>query len=69
MTGMKGISWVGEAVGLLVDDGAVAIGVLVAVAVTAVLAGPLGDGVGWVLMGLVWVALAVSLVRAGHQRR
>lgn len=64
---MKGRSnWLGEAVGLLVDDGAVAIGVLLAVAVAALLVGPLGDGVGWLLMGLVWVALAVSLVRAGR---
>lgn len=57
-----------ELLGLLVDDGAVAIGVLVAVAVAALLAGALGDGVGWVLLGLVWVALAVSLVRAGRAR-
>jgi len=55
-----------EAVGLLVDDGAVAVGVLLAVAVVALLAAPLetGDVVGWVLFALVWVALAVSLLRA-----
>ncbi len=60
VTGMR------EAVGLLVDDGAVALGVVIAVAVAAVLAAPLGagDAVGWVLFALVWVALAMSLRRA-----
>lgn len=53
------------AIGLLVDDGAVAVGVLLAVAGAALLAAPLaaGDTVGWVLFALVWLALAVSLRR------
>lgn len=55
-----------EAVGLLVDDGAVAIGVGVAVGLAALSAAPLGasDTVGWVLFGLVWAAMAISLRQA-----
>ncbi len=54
------------AVGLLVDDGAVALGVIFAVVVAALLAAALGavDAVGWALFALVWAALAVSLCRA-----
>ncbi len=59
-TGMR------EAVGLLVDDGAVALGVILAVVVAALLVAPLGSGeaVGWALFAMVWAALAVSLRRA-----
>jgi membrane protein implicated in regulation of membrane protease activity len=57
-----------EAFGLLVDDGAVAIGILLAVGASALLGAPgllgSGDAVGWVLFALVWLALAVSLRRA-----
>ncbi|MDQ4033565.1 MAG: hypothetical protein M3332_15475 [Actinomycetota bacterium] len=57
-----------EVFGLLVDDGAVAIGILVAVGVAAVLSFSglfgSGDAIGWVLFTLVWLALAVSLRRA-----
>jgi hypothetical protein len=55
-----------EAIGLLVDDGAVAGGIVLAVAVAALLAGQLGSSnvVGWVLFVLVWVALGISLGRA-----
>jgi membrane protein implicated in regulation of membrane protease activity len=57
-----------EAFGLLVDDGAVAVGILVAVGVAALLSfsGLLGSGdaIGWALFTLVWLALAVSLRRA-----
>lgn len=60
-----------EAIGLLVDDGAAALGVILAVIVAALLAGPLGasDALGWVLFALVWVALAVSLLRARSRRQ
>ncbi|MDQ4011784.1 MAG: hypothetical protein M3228_14090 [Actinomycetota bacterium] len=57
-----------EAFGLLVDDGAVAVGILVAVGVAALLSisGLLGSDevIGWALFMLVWLALAVSLRRA-----
>ena len=57
-----------EAFGLLVDDGAVAVGILLAVGAAAVLSIPVllgsGDAVGWALFALVWLALAVSLRRA-----
>lgn len=56
---------------LLVDDGAVAVGILLAVAAAAVLSALVGgsDAVGWVLFGLLWAALAVSLYRSGVRRR
>ncbi|MGH4026994.1 MAG: hypothetical protein ACRDRV_20670 [Pseudonocardiaceae bacterium] len=58
-----------EAVGLLVDDGAVALGIAVAVAVAALLASlDIGDTTGWVLLILVWAALAVSLRRIRRER-
>jgi uncharacterized membrane protein YciS (DUF1049 family) len=61
------------AFGLLVDDGAVAIGILLAVGATALLGVPglLGSGhaVGWALFALVWLALAVSLRRARSRFR
>lgn len=70
--------WAGirEAFGLLVDDGAVAVGILVAVGVAALLSADVllgaGDAVGWALFALVWLALAVSLRRArarhGHRK-
>ncbi|HVE97534.1 MAG TPA: hypothetical protein VNA67_11200 [Pseudonocardiaceae bacterium] len=61
-----------EAFGLLVDDGAVAVGILVAVGVAALLtySGSLaGDAIGWALFTLVWLALAVSLHRARSRLR
>lgn len=68
-------SGVREAFGLLVDDGAVAVGILLAVGVAALLSADalLGtsDAVGWALFTLLWLALAVSLWRArgGHGGR
>ncbi len=57
-----------EAFGLLVDDGAVAVGILVAVGAAALLSSSglfgSGDAIGWALFTLVWLALAVSLRRA-----
>ncbi len=62
-----------EAFGLLVDDGAVAVGILLAVGVAALLSTPAllgaGGGVGWALFALVWLALAVSLRRARSRFR
>jgi len=58
-----------EAVGLLVDDGAVAVGIVLAVAVAALLASlGIGDTTGWVLFILVWAALAISLRRIRRER-
>ncbi|MGH3928983.1 MAG: hypothetical protein ACRDTF_03285 [Pseudonocardiaceae bacterium] len=57
-----------EAYGLLVDDGAVAVGILFAVGAAALLSSPAllgaGDAVGWALFALVWLTLTVSLHRA-----
>lgn len=62
-----------EAFNLLVDDGAVAIGILIAVGVAALLSSSgllgAGDVIGWVLFALVWLALAVSLRRARSRLR
>lgn len=58
-----------EAVGLLVDDGAVALGIVLAVAAAALLALlGVGDAVGWVLYVLVWAVLAISLSRIRRER-
>ncbi|HEX2301428.1 MAG TPA: hypothetical protein VHH34_23500, partial [Pseudonocardiaceae bacterium] len=58
-----------EAVGLLVDDGAVALGIILAVAAAALLAWlGMGDVIGWVLFILVWAALAISLGRIRRER-
>ncbi len=58
-----------EAVGLLVDDGAVALGIVLAVAAAALLALlGVGDAVGWVLFVLVWAVLAISLSRIQRER-
>ncbi len=62
-----------EAFGLLVDDGAVAVGILIAVGAAALLSTSAllgtGDAIGWVLFALVWLALAVSLRRARSRLR
>jgi membrane protein implicated in regulation of membrane protease activity len=61
-----------EAFGLLVDDGAVAVGILLAVGVAGLLSVALlgtSNAVGWALFGLVWLALAVSLRRARSRFR
>jgi uncharacterized membrane protein YciS (DUF1049 family) len=62
-----------EAFGLLVDDGAVAIGILIAIGLTALLSTVAlrgsDDAIGWVLFALVWLALAVSLRRARSRLR
>ena len=58
-----------EAAGLLVDDGAVALGIVLAVAAGALLAVlGVGDAVGWVLFALVWAVLAISLRRVQRER-
>jgi uncharacterized membrane protein YciS (DUF1049 family) len=59
-----------EVVALFVGDGALALGVLIAVGIAALLAVPLGagDALGWVLFGLVWAAIGVSLGRANTER-
>lgn len=58
-----------EAVGLLVDDGAVALGIVLAVLAAALLAFlGVGDAVGWALFLLVWVVLAISLRRVQRER-
>ena len=60
---------VGTVYGLLVDDGSLAIGIVVALVVVWVGASALGDATGWVLLALL-VALVVSnLYVAGRKTR
>ena len=68
---MKGV-W--EAVwGLLVEDGSLAIGIVVALAVTWILAAVLSDGtrddVGWVLLGLLVIIVTFNAQAAGRRAR
>lgn len=64
------MKWMSEALGnvwgLLVDDGAVAIGGLVAVVLTGVVSRAAGPSLAWglLLFGLTWCGMAVSLRRA-----
>jgi hypothetical protein len=62
-----------EAWGLLVEDGAAALGILLAVGGAALLSSPAllssAETVGWALFGLVWLALAISLRRARSRFR
>jgi hypothetical protein len=61
------------AVGLLIDDGAVALGILIALALTVVLSRPslLGpsDTLGWLLLVFLWASLAWSLRGAVNQQK
>ena len=59
--------------GLLVDDGQLAVGAIVALAITWVLAhsgsDALGENAGWVLLGLVLALFLANLYRAGRNAR
>jgi hypothetical protein len=56
--------------GLLVDDGQLAVGAILALAITWLIAqtsvGELRDNAGWVLLGLVVVLVFANLYRAGR---
>lgn len=71
MSSLKGI-W--EAVwGLLVEDGSLAIGIVVALAVTWVAGIALGEGahdvVGWLLLAILTALIMVNLQAAGRKAR
>jgi len=71
MSSLKGI-W--EAVwGLLVEDGSLAIGIVVALAITWVAAIVLGEGahdvVGWLLLAILTGLVVVNLQAAGRKAR
>ena len=53
---------------LFVDDAVLAVGVLVAVGVAAGRLSSHGDALGWILFGLIWVAVVASMSRAGRNR-
>jgi hypothetical protein len=59
--------------GLLVDDGQLAIGAILALAVTWVIAHSgadiLSENAGWVLLGLVLALVLANLYRAGRSAR
>jgi len=59
--------------GLLVDDGQLAIGAIVALAITWLIAGSSSEAVrenaGWVLLLLVLALVIANLYRAGHNAR
>ena len=60
-------------VGLLIEDGQLAIGALIALAITWALASAGGDAaqqiVGWVLLGMVLALVVANLYRAGVSAR
>lgn len=62
------VAGVREVWALLVDDGAVAVGVVLAVLVAALLVPVLGNATGWVLLALVAAAVGVSLARTRIRR-
>jgi len=53
--------------GLLVEDGSLAIGIVISLVVAAAIAGPLGQPelAGWVLLGLLALLLVANVYRAG----
>ena len=59
--------------GLLVDDGQLAVGAILALAITWVIAQTapvdLKDNAGWVLLVLVLALVVANLYRAGHNAR
>ncbi|HKW79292.1 MAG TPA: hypothetical protein VJQ09_09315 [Candidatus Limnocylindria bacterium] len=60
--------------GLLVDDGQLAIGAILALAITWVIAeygsdGAVQENAGWVLLALVVVLIVANIYRAGHNAR
>ena len=59
--------------GLLVDDGQLAIGAILALAITWLLAqtgsDPVRENAGWVLLVLVVALVVANLYRAGHNAR
>lgn len=68
---LKGI---GEAIwGLLVEDGSLAIGIVVSLAVTWLAAIVLGEGahnvVGWLLLGMLTALVVFNLQAAGRKAR
>lgn len=71
MSSLRGI-W--EAVwGLLVEDGSLAVGIVVALGATwlvaALLAEPARDQVGWLLLAMLVVLVVLNLRAAGHGTR
>jgi hypothetical protein len=59
--------------GLLVDDGQLAIGAIVALFVTWLVANVIGDGsheiLGWLLLAMVLLLIVANLYRAGRNAR
>jgi len=59
--------------GLLVEDGSLAAGIVAALAVTwvaaAVLAGPLRDQVGWLLLAMLVILVVLNVRTAGQRAR
>jgi hypothetical protein len=59
--------------GLLVEDGSLAIGIVVALAITWAAAGALGEGahdvVGWLLLAMLTALILVNLQAAGRKAR
>ena len=71
---MSSLTGVWRAVwGLLVEDGSLAIGIVVALAVTWIaavaLADPQRDQVGWLLLAMLLVLVVVNLRAAGRRAR
>jgi hypothetical protein len=71
MSNLKGA--LGAVWGLLVEDGSLAIGIVVALAITWVAAIVLGEGahdvVGWLLLAILTALVVVNLRAAGRKAR
>ncbi len=59
----------GTVYGLLVDDGSLAIGIVVALAIAWVGASALADATGWVLLALLVTLVVGNLYVAGRKTR
>jgi hypothetical protein len=56
-------------IGLLVEDGRLALGAIAALALTWLASGALGDGAGWFLLALVLALVVTNVLSVGRQLR
>lgn len=55
--------------GLVVDDGSLAIGIVVSLVISWVAVGSIGDATGWLLLALLIVLVVANLYAAGRTAR
>ena len=56
-------------IGLLVEDGRLALGAVAALVITWLAAGALGDAVGWLLLALILVLVVANVLAVGVRLR